>query len=93
MTALKDERNLDYVCRVCSGNLIVVREENGRKVYTCDTCHGGEIPECTICHKPRSIWADDGDICGLCAIEYLRGNLSLTPEQIAGIEKYRVVIY
>lgn len=94
MTISKDERDRNYVCAGCGGNLVVIaiREENGRKIYNCDSCHKNKCLECTMCHKPRSIWADDGDICGLCGLEYLRGNLSFTPAQIASIEKWRVAI-
>lgn len=93
MTVLKDGRDIYYVCVGCGGNLIVIKEENGRKTFNCDRCRANECPECTICHKPRSVWADDGDICWLCAIKYLEGKLSLTPVQVAGIEKWRVVVY
>lgn len=86
---MHEERDPSFICSACNGDVVVIREENGRKIYSCNNCRKGEIAECIICHKPRNIWADDGDICGICAMQYLTGKLSLTPEQVAGIMKWR----
>jgi DNA-directed RNA polymerase subunit RPC12/RpoP len=89
---LPDKRDINYVCAGCGGNLVVIKEENGRKTYNCDRCHKNECLECTICHKPRVIWADDGTICGGCGLKFLAGKLTLTEEQKAGVEKWIVMI-
>ena len=88
------EMYFDFICRMCEGKLVVIKEVNGRKIYNCENrnCPKRELVECTVCHKPRSIFVDDGNICSLCALAYLEGRLSLTPDQIAGIEKYGVTL-
>lgn len=87
---MKNNDGGHFNCWTCRKKLVVIGERKGRKIYGCETktCPRRKLLECTTCHKPREIWADDGDICGLCALAYLEGRLSLTPEQIARIEKY-----
>jgi len=92
---LTDERDPNFVC-MCGGNLVHIRTEgNGRRVFKCDkgndTIHQ-ELSECVICHLPKSIWADDGTICANCGLDFLSGNLKLTNEQKADIEKWKVTI-
>ncbi len=88
-----EKRDPNFVCRVCFGDIVLVREENGRKVYQCSTCQaGGDIYECIICHKPRTIWADDGNVCGLCFFDWQEGKIQLTEEQITSIRKWIVTI-
>lgn len=86
----KDCRDPNFVCAGCSGNIILVKKEKGRKVYNCDSCKKNELLECTVCHNPRSIWADDGNICAGCSSKFLKGEISLTDEQKEGIKKWIV---
>ena len=80
----------NFNCR-CGGNLIEVKKlENGRRVFNCDKCKNNECLECSICHNPRGIWADDGLICGLCALDWLSGKIIFSKEQGAGILEWRV---
>lgn len=94
--------NLAFTC-LCGGKLIKIGEKDGRVFYNCDTCKNNELLECTICRNPRSVWADDGEICGLCYLKWMEGTLfptdsrkegvvSFTDEQIAGILKWRIKI-
>jgi len=86
-------RDGNFVCRRCDGNLVEVKRiDGGRVVYNCDRCHDNECQECTVCHFPRAIWADDGDICGLCAMRCMHGEIRLTEKQAAGIKKWMVII-
>ena len=80
------------ICGACCGDMKVVDERNGRKVFNCEKCHKNEMLECTICHLPKSIWADDGSVCGLCAFQTLNGKIDLTPQQIKGINRWIVHI-
>ncbi|OGF82827.1 hypothetical protein A3B18_00220 [Candidatus Giovannonibacteria bacterium RIFCSPLOWO2_01_FULL_46_13] len=89
---LDDGRDGNFVC-FCGGDLHHTRTlENGRKVFKCNK--GGEdhqeLLECVICGLPKTIWADDGTICGGCGMKFLSGELELTEEQKAGIMKWSV---
>lgn len=85
------DRNL--VCRRCGGTLVEVRKlENGRKVFDCDRCHDNECLECVICRNPRGIWADNGAICGCCALQWMEGKLVLSGEQKAAILEWQVAV-
>ena len=93
---LPDGREGDFVCR-CGGDILHTRTlENGRKVFKCnnknDDKNHQELLECVICHLPKTIWADDGTICGGCGLGFFAGELTLTEEQREGIKKWEVII-
>jgi hypothetical protein len=87
-----DGRDPNYVCAGCLGDLVAVGDRDGRKDYNCHKCGQNQLRECTVCHFPRSIWGDDGDICGNCVIAALEGKIALTPEQIRGINEWAVTV-
>lgn len=83
----------NFVCGGCGGVLVEVRRQlDGRRVFNCARCHENECLECTVCHYPRSIWADDGGVCGVCALEVIEKRRELTREQTEGIKKWTVTI-
>jgi len=99
-----EERDLNFVC-LCGGNLVMIREEEttfgdmvieNRKVYKCDKAQPGdnheEIYECLACRRPSTIWADDGDICGRCFLDYLKRGDNLGPDDLDEIGKWIVTI-
>lgn len=94
MSKLPDGRDGNFVC-FCGGDIAHVRTlENGRRVFKCGN---GDIPheelmECIVCHLPKTIWADDGTICGGCGMKFLTGELVLTEDQIKGMEKWKITI-
>jgi len=83
-------RDPNYVCAGCLGDLVVVGESDGRKDYNCKKCGQNRLRECTVCHLPRSVWGDDGNICGGCTLDAMAGKITLNAEQIAGIKKWEV---
>jgi hypothetical protein len=89
-----DERDPNYVCFVCGGDIVPIGvTEKGRTTFRCENgCQKSLLIECTICHNPRSAWADDGDICTGCAIRSMFGEVNFTPEQQTGINKWKVEI-
>ncbi|MDD5430908.1 MAG: hypothetical protein PHP03_01665 [Candidatus Pacebacteria bacterium] len=90
---MEDTRDLYFVCGGCGGNLVVVDTlPDGRKVYNCDKCGKNKLFECVVCHKPKSIWADDGEVCGGCALQAMSGEIKLTKKQVDGINKWAVEI-
>jgi hypothetical protein len=78
------------ICGACLGNLVVVGEKNGQKIFNCDRCHNNEMLECMICHLPKSIWADDGKICGLCYFAFTEGKINLTPQELDRINRWKI---
>jgi len=85
------ERNEDYICAGCGGTLIVTEEkENKRRIFNCAKCHNNKLLECIICHKPRSVWADNSDICAVCALKWVEGVLTLCKEDIKKIKDWKV---
>lgn len=83
--------DLNFICRRCGEILVEVRKlENGRRVFNCGGCRDNECMECVICHNPRGIWADNGTICGGCALDGMEGRLVLSEEQKAAILKWRI---
>ena len=84
-------RDGNYVCAGCGGDIKIAGERNGRIDFACDGC-GQKLRECTVCHFPRSIWGDDGDICSCCALDAMTGRKILTKEQIRGINQWRVIV-
>lgn len=85
-----DPRDKNYLCP-CGGNIIAVgKTDDGRNIYDCKSCGQNKLVECTICHKPRHIWADDGKICWICGATWLEGKLELTPEQEKAMDKWTI---
>lgn len=83
----------NFFCRRCDGILMEVRKNSeNRAVFNCQSCHENEILECTVCHMPREIWSDDGDVCGLCALEAIHGRRGLTKAQWKGMAKWAIKI-
>jgi len=81
----------NFLCRRCNGILVEVRKNSEmRSVFNCQTCNQNELFECTVCHMPRSIWSDDGDVCGLCALDMIEGKREPTKVQLKGIAKWMV---
>lgn len=68
--------------------------DDGRTFFVCEKCNGlsGKILGCVLCGEPRTIWADDGKICGVCGMEFLIGKRTLTKEQKAELAKWAVTI-
>lgn len=92
-----DERDGNFVCRCCDGDIVLARNENGRRVFKClkPDPNGKEHPElyeCLVCRLPKSIWADDGTVCGNCALDFIQGQIQLTKEQIVGMKKWVIAI-
>ena len=91
---LFDGRDGNFVCR-CGGDILPIRTlENGRKVFKCNGNGDdhSELLECVLCNLPKTIWADDGTICGGCGLRFLSGELWLTEEQKEGINKWMVIV-
>lgn len=88
------DRDGNFVCR-CGGDILYIKTlENGRRVFRCsegDDDHQ-ELLECVICRLPKTIWADDGTICGGCGMKFLKGELTLTEEQKEGIKKWMISV-
>jgi len=81
----------NFICRRCNGILVEVRKDSAmRSVFNCQSCNQNELTECTVCHMPRSIWADDGDVCGLCALDMIEGRREPTRDQLKGMAKWMV---
>ncbi len=90
-----DGRDLYFVCK-CGGDIVHTKTlDSGRKVYQC-SCNNpicnGEMLACVICHLPKTIWADDGDICAGCGLRFLNREITLTPEHIAGMERWMIIL-
>jgi len=64
--------------------------KGGRRIYKCEKCNRDKIVECIICHRPKTIWADDGDICIQCFLDWREDKVNLNEEQLAGILKWAV---
>ena len=84
----------DFTCAGCGGRLAPVgcTISDRRFIYNCDRCGNNLCYECTVCHKPRTIWADDGSVCGVCALETMIGRRSLSSAQAAGVRKWMVAV-
>lgn len=83
----------NFVCGGCGGIMVKVRRQpDGRKVFNCEKCHNNECLECTVCHYPRSIWADDGNVCGVCALDMMEGKRELTQAHMDDIKKWTVKV-
>ncbi len=56
----------NYLCAGCGGTLEVVDTlPDGRKVYDCSSCHNNRMPECSLCHLPRTTASGIG-VCLSC---------------------------
>lgn len=88
-------RDPKFIC-ICGDTIVHTRtQKDGRRVFKCDKGTDefhAKLLECTVCHFPRSIWADDGNICGNCCVAAMEGKIQLTPEQVEGINKWRVTV-
>ena len=95
MSGLKDNRNPYFVCK-CGGDIVHIKTlDSGRRIFQCSCDNPGcneEKPECIICHLPKTIWADDGDICAGCGLKFLNKEITLTDGQIAGMAKWMVIL-
>ena len=80
---------LEFVCGACGGPLVKVRTGRYRRtIYNCEKCKGNELMACTVCRKPRELWADKGQtICAICVTDFLDGKIILKPSQIDKIRK------
>lgn len=81
----------EFVCGACGGKLVKVRTGRfNRAIYNCQQCQANELYECTICHKPRQIWAnEDKTICAFCFLNYLDGKVRLKPSQVYMIREWK----
>lgn len=81
---------IDYFKCFRCGNMFsrVGETKDGRKIYKCEKCDGDKIIECAICHRPKTIWADDGDICVQCFFDWRENKITLSEEQLMGILKW-----
>lgn len=85
--------NNNFICAGCGGELLHTdTQDSGRKVYSCNRCQNSKMLECVICDNPRSVWGDDGTICGVCTFEMLNGKRIFTPEQKEKIQKWTVEV-
>ncbi len=91
MKELLRGRDGNFVCAGCNGDMVSVRERDGRKDFACNGC-GQKLRECTVCHMPRSNWGDDGAVCSGCVLGAMAGEITLTEEQARGIAKWAVII-
>lgn len=85
-------RDPNFVCAGCLGDIVVVGEKEGRKDYDCKKCGNNRMRECTICHMPRSIWADNGDICSGCGLKAYSGQIFLSGEQWKGMKEWQIIV-
>lgn len=75
-------------CRACSELIVPIsKNPTGLAHFKCKCT---EWDECAVCHRPRTIWADDGTVCGMCALDGASGKKKLTKEQIDGVSKWTV---
>lgn len=69
-----EKRDPNFVCR-CGGNIVYVRtRDDGRKIFQCESGLNrfqGELVACIICERPKTIWSDDGNICGGCCVRFM----------------------
>lgn len=83
----------NFICGGCGGIIVQVgKRPDGRRVFNCSQCHANEMLECTNCHFPRSIWADDGELCGVCVLDAMAGKRELTKKHLEGIKKWTIII-
>ena len=80
---------LEFVCGACGGQLVKVRTGRYRRtIYNCEKCGKNELVVCSICRKPRQLWADEGKtICAFCATDSQDGKINLKPSQLDKIRK------
>jgi hypothetical protein len=81
--------NLEFICGICGGQLVKIRTGKWRRtIYNCEKCGKNELAACTVCHKPRHLWVDEGQtICAFCATDFQDGKISLKPGQLKKIRK------
>ena len=60
----------NFICGYCGGTLVPIGEQGDNKVYQCSNCKVGTQFECPICHNPRTIWAEDKEVCSFCSGDY-----------------------
>lgn len=81
----------DYFrCFKCGNIFSQVGKIKDGKIYKREKCDGNKIIECTICHRPKTMWADDGKICINCFFDWRENKITLGEEQLAGILKWAV---
>ena len=82
-------KNLEFVCGACGGQLVKVRKGRyNRAIYNCQKCKSNELLECSVCRKPRQIWADEEKtICAICFTDFQDGKINLKPSQIKKIRE------
>lgn len=87
------KRDPNYICGICYGDLVKIDKlENSQRVYACNSCGSPNtsILECTVCHLPKTIWADSGTICADCFFKWQSGKIKLSRLQIEGIKEWIV---
>jgi 16S rRNA U1498 N3-methylase RsmE len=84
-------KDMNLVCGSCGGQLVKIKKARfNRTVYNCEQCKKNILVECTVCHKPRMLWADEGQtICAICYTDYQDGKNNLTPSQIEKIREHQ----
>ncbi|OGY40934.1 MAG: hypothetical protein A2Y82_03675 [Candidatus Buchananbacteria bacterium RBG_13_36_9] len=82
---------LEFVCGACGGQLVKIKKGRfNRAVYNCKNCKKNVLVECTVCHKPRMLWADEErTICAICYTDFQDGKNNLRPSQVEKIREHR----
>lgn len=75
---------LEFVCGACGGQLVKVKKgRHNRAIYNCEKCKANELVICTVCRKPRQLWADEEKtICAICLTDFQDGKIMLKQSQI-----------
>lgn len=88
-----EDFNTNFMCGLCGMRLVEAgRTPEGRIRYNCSACGKNELLGCTVCGFPRAIWADDGKVCGSCAISFMFGEQKLTERDEARCMEWRVMV-
>jgi len=83
-------KNPDFLCGGCNGDIVEVGQRDGRKDFNCSGCGKNLLRECVVCHLPRSAWGDNGNVCHICTFRAMTGEIILSKEQIGDISKWMI---